>query len=202
VENTNSELPRIVDRDDPAPAKTPESELVPTTASKVGVLPAELATDKVVEPPPPMFQQARFGSVIGVGPAPEPKRIEATQVGDPPPIEAHEKPRTSGLSYSIRPVRFDLPMPVTSPDGDDEITLNVTNRARTPQMFESTRYQPYGNYDMPAWPGGGYGLPCNVTYRQTPPRPAPAVTPARERVRELMVWPIRALTQPFRDLLD
>ncbi|HZZ81094.1 MAG TPA: hypothetical protein VFE62_21510 [Gemmataceae bacterium] len=195
-----TELPRPVEKP-AAPTKSPDLEFVPATTTKVGELPTELAKELTVDPPPPMFQPARFGQVVGLGPAPEPKRIEATQVGDPAPIEARERPRTSSLSYGVRPVRFQFPMAVTSPE-DDGITLSVTNRARPPQLLEPINSQSYGHYDMPAWPGIDPGVPCNVIYRPVSPQSVPTVVPARVRVRELMVWPIRALTEPFRELLD
>jgi hypothetical protein len=156
--------------------------------------------------PPPVM----FGMVVGLGAAPAPVWIGPTpdaapalQPDEPSPVPVADPPILEPV------VGFRMPIPGPAEAGDDGVALSLIERSTVPIPVPEPRMPASAppakaapaRVAPPAWP------PSNVhaaVYRRLASNTAtaPAAQPVGARIGELMIWPLRLLTQPFRELRE
>jgi hypothetical protein len=135
---------------------------------------------------------AKFGSVIGMGPAPAPLFIGPEKVPDETPEEHGPvvEPAPIEPTASFRRPVAEMP---DDPQEDGVSLHTLPASLMQEQPASPQRMTPQ------TWPG--YRIAVMAPYQRPPSQPtyAPQRPPLRTRVYEVMTWPWRTLTEPFRD---
>jgi hypothetical protein len=155
--------------------------------------------DIEVQPPEEPIQPATFGGVIGMGPAPAPLWIGPSDGSD---ATLDETPVVE-LSPFEPAVNFRSPMAGMPGDPpDDGVLLHLMQRT-LPTQPQDREFQeppaPPRQVVPQTWPGYRYVVVAPYRPVASQPTLAPQRPPLRTRVYELMIWPWRTLTEPFRD---
>jgi hypothetical protein len=181
----------------PPPESLPPEPLPVAPQEPVPVFEIEVA------PPEAPIEPATFGGVIGVGPAPAPVWIGPGEGSYSTPDEALPIFELSPLEPAVHFRRPLAGMPGDPPD-DGVLQYLIQRTSATPQMQErAAPEQPAPRQPVApqTWPG--YRFCTADSYRRLasqPPRaPQRPAAPLGSRVVELMIWPLRLLTEPFRD---
>ncbi len=148
-----------------------------------------------VLPPEAPFEPAKFGGVIGVGPAPEPtwigpsEEVQPAPEGTLPVVEVSPFEPVVGFRKPIAGMPGDPP--------DDGVLLSLM--PRTPPVQERAiqgQPAPSQPVTLQTWPG--YYFPAASPYQPTVLLTG-AQSRLRTRVYEFMIWPLCVVTEPFRE---
>ena len=193
----------------PLPTPPPASPRIPDLPRPPFAEPIPRRQAKPEMPPP----RPTFGPVIGIGPAPAPTWIGPTEEVDPVPWPLP----TEEVHEDVAP----MPLPDSAPAVIDLATFDSLVKFRQP-LVESTGKPPQDEsaQDPPptvelqrreepettappratpsqSWPQYRYEVP--YLYQRRAPQPTPPPQPFGARMREWVIWPFRAIAEPFRD---